>query len=140
MPTPLPAWQLRRTDKAVLREIDGLLNDHTDSEVAHVLNERGMRTYEGRLFTGVMVGQLRGRHGLKDHFSRMRAAGMLTLEEVASALEVHPATVKDWNKQGLLKGHPYNDKGQCLFGRPGEDAPVKYKHKPPKARASGTTI
>jgi DNA invertase Pin-like site-specific DNA recombinase len=140
MPTPLPAWQLRRTDEAVLREIDRLLNDHTDSEVAHVLNERGMRTYEGRLFTGVKVGQLRGRHGLKGHFSRMRAAGMLTLEEVATALGVRAATVKDWNKQGLLKGRPYNDKGQCLFHRPGADAPVKYKHKLPKARASGTTI
>jgi hypothetical protein len=140
MPVPLPAWQLRRTDEAVLREIDRLLDDHTDSEVAHVLNERGMRTYEGRLFTGAKVAKLRCRHGLKDHFSRMRAAGMLTLEEAAAALAVRTTTVKDWNQQGLLKGHPYNDKGQCLFDRPGEDAPVKFKHKLPKAGASRTAI
>jgi len=133
MPVPLPAWQLRRTNDAVLQEIDRLLDNHTDSQVARVLNEQGVRTYEGNLFTGLKVNELRHRHGLKDHFSRMRAKGMLTLDEVAAALDVHPSTAKYWHQRGILKGHPYNDKGQCLFDPPGEDAPVKYKHKsPPK--------
>jgi hypothetical protein len=136
MPVPLPAWQLRRTDGAVLQEIDRLLDDHTDSQVASILNDRGTRTYEGHLFTCLKVEELRHRHGLKDHFSRMRAIGMLTLDEVAVGLGVCRATVKAWNQRGILKGHPYNDKGQCLFDRPGEDAPVKWKRKLPRTGES----
>lgn len=140
MPLPLPASHLRRTDDAVLKEIDRLLDRHTDGQVAEILNEEGMRTYEGNLFTGLKVNELRHRHRLTDHFNRMRAKGMLTLDEVAAALDVHPGTAKDWNQRGILKGHPYNDKGQCLFDRPGEDAPVKYKHRSPKAGVSQITV
>ncbi len=140
MPIPLPIWQVHRTDGEVLHEIDRLLNDHTDSEVANILNERGIRTCEGNPFTGKKVAALRRDWRLDDHFSRMRAAGMLTLDEVAAALDVHPCTVKGWNQRGILKGHPYNDRGQCLFERPGADAPVKFKHKFPKTRASGSPV
>ena len=129
MPVPLPIWQLHRTEQAVLQEIDRLLDDHTDSQVANILNERGVRTCEGRLFTAANVGALQRAWGIKDRFTRMRASGMLTLDEVAAAIGVCTTTIKKWNQWGVLKGHPYNDKGQCLFDPPGEDAPAKYKHK-----------
>ena len=129
MPNPLPACRLRITDKGVIQEIDRLLDDHTDKQIAQILNDRGMRTYEGNLFTPIGVYELRHRHGLKDRFSRMREAGMLTLDEVAAVLGVCTPTAKTWNQRGILKGHPYNDKGQCLFERPRGDAPVKGKHK-----------
>ena len=127
MPNPLPAYKLRVTDNTVLREIDRLLDEHTDKQIAQILNDKGIRTYEGHLFTNVKVYELRRRHGLKDQYSRMREAGMLTLDEVAVALGVCTATAKTWNQRGILKGHLYNDKAQCLFDRPGKDAPVKGK-------------
>jgi hypothetical protein len=37
LPAPLPACQLRRTQDAVLQEIDWLLDHHTDIQVAHEL-------------------------------------------------------------------------------------------------------
>jgi hypothetical protein len=42
---------------------------------------------------------------------------MLTLAEMASRLGVPAKTVKIWYHAGLITGHPYNDKGQCLWDR-----------------------
>ena len=39
------------------------------------------------------------------------------------------ATVKDWRRYGLLKAYLYNDRGECLFEPPGDDAPVRHKRK-----------
>lgn len=129
LPVPLPASQLRRTNSEVLQQIDRLLDDHTDAEVASILNERGVRTYEGHLFTGMKIGELRHKHGLIDRFTRLRRTGMLTLEETAKALGVSTATVKAWKQRGIIRGHAYNDKGQCLFEPIGGDVPIKGKWK-----------
>ena len=46
---------------------------------------------------------------------------MLTLEEMAAALSVHPSTVKQGAAKGLLVSQlVYNDKGQRLYSPPGE--------------------
>ena len=34
-------------------------------------------------------------------------------------------TVKIWHHAGLITGHPYNDKGQCLYPPPGENPPAR---------------
>jgi hypothetical protein len=44
MPRPAPAWALRRTNPEVVAEIDRLLDDYTDVEIARVLNERGFHS------------------------------------------------------------------------------------------------
>src|SRR6266851_2898925 len=45
----LPISQGRRSAQEVLTLIDQLLDDYTDAEVAEHLNQRGWRTYEGKL-------------------------------------------------------------------------------------------
>jgi len=49
---------------------------------------------------------------------------MLTVEEMASQLNVCRNTVTIWRKAGLLRGHPYN-KNRYLYEPPGADAPKK---------------
>jgi predicted site-specific integrase-resolvase len=44
----------------------------------------------------------------------MRALGLLTIQEIAERLGIAASAVKDWRDRGLLRGHRYNDKGQCL--------------------------
>ena len=140
LPAPLPVTQLRRTSPEVLQQIDRLLDDYTDAAVASILNERGVRTYEGNLFTGLKIAELRRRHGLSDRFTRLRRAGMLTLEETAKALGVVTDTVKVWNQRGIIQGHAYNDKGQCLFEPMGENAPIKGKWKVRRAENSQNMV
>jgi hypothetical protein len=42
----------------------------------------------------------------------------LTLQEMADTLQVTTTTVKRWLQRGLLRGHPYSDKNECLYEPP----------------------
>ena len=118
LPLPLPAWQLRQTPPEVVEAIDRLLDHHTDREIAAILEAQELRSYEGKKpFHRLRVRGIRQSHGLVDRFSRLRAAGMLTLEEMATRLDVCTATVKKWRRQGLLRGHAYSDKPQLELTR-----------------------
>jgi hypothetical protein len=50
---------------------------------------------------------------------------MLTVDEMAKVLEINPQRVKIWNRHGLLRGHAYNAKNDCLYEHPGENPPRK---------------
>jgi hypothetical protein len=125
LPLPLSAWQLRQTPKEVLARIDQLLEQHTDAGVASELNRLALRSGMGCAFTAWMVWKIRRKYGLKDHYKRLREAGMLTQEEMARKLGVCVQTVWRWQEHGLLRAHAYNDKHQCLYELVGENAPVK---------------
>src|SRR5205085_612496 len=91
---PLSAPKLRKTDAAVIQKIDRLLDDHTDGEIAAILNAKGMRSGEGKLFHRGIILRLRQRYHLANRFTRMRAAGMLTKEEIAALHGVSLHSVK----------------------------------------------
>jgi hypothetical protein len=129
LPRPLSAPQLRRTPTEAARAIDDLLDRHTDAEIAAILNERGLRSYAGKPFDRLRVREIRLSRGFDDRFSHLRAAGMLTLGEMAERLGVCTSTVKIWRRHGLLVSHIYNDKGERLYEPPAADAPVKGKWK-----------
>ena len=50
---------------------------------------------------------------------------MLTVDEMAAMLGITPQSVKIWNRHGLLRGHAYNNKNDCLFEHPGNNPPRK---------------
>jgi len=125
IPRPLNAWEARRTAPEVITEIDRLLNDHTIGQLAGILNERGFRSGEGFAFTSKIVARLCRDYQLKSRYDRLRAAGKLTLAEIAEKLQVTTSTIKVWRRHGLLRGHLYNDKNECLFDPPDHAAPAK---------------
>ena len=140
LPLPKPAWALRQTSSEVVSEIDRLLDHHTDAEIAKLLNDRGMTSGEGKHFTRLKVRKVRIAYDLKDRFSRLRARGLLTLDEIAARLNVCSVTIKQWRRAGLLQAHRFEDRGQYLFEPPGPDAPVKHRWKMRrKSNASLTT-
>jgi hypothetical protein len=113
LPLPRNAWQLRQMDPAVVREIDGLLNDHTDGEVAEILNARGLRPGVADRFSSLTIRRVRRKYGLEDRFARLRQQGLPTLKETAAALGLHPETVKKRASRGRLASVVYNDKGSA---------------------------
>jgi DNA invertase Pin-like site-specific DNA recombinase len=129
LPLPLSAHGLRKTDPAVLEEIDRLLDHHTEREIATILNQKGLSSGEGRPFHRGMIVHLRYAYHLRDRFTRLRAAGLLTAEEVADRLGIAVPSVKAWRYRGLLSAQRYNDKGQCLYEAPANDLPTKGAHK-----------
>jgi len=112
---PKSAIDLRKLDPAVVSEIDRLIDDHTDSEIAAALNAAGHQPPVGDKFTVWMIWKIRKAHRLDSRFDRLRRKGMLTLEEMAEALGTHPQTVKDRAARGQLASIVYNDKGQRLY-------------------------
>jgi hypothetical protein len=128
LPSPKPYWMVQQTPAMIVAEIDRLLDEHTDAEIAASLNKQGMVSGAGKRFSRLMVARIRTSYHLESRYSRLRARGLLSLPEIARRLDVAPDTVKIWRRAGLLKAHRFDDRGQCLFEAPDRDAPAKYRH------------
>ena len=119
-----PAHEVYKTPGEVVAEIDRLLEDHTDAEIATILNERDYQSGYGHAFHKGIVWKIRTNYALRSRFERLRARGLLTIEEIAERLTVSTWTIKKWRKRGLLHGHAYNDKPCRLYELP-EYPPTK---------------
>ena len=115
LPLPLNAWQGRTTSPAVVAEIDALLENHTDREVAQILNQRGLETGAGAPFSNQSIRWVRHRAGLRSLKQRLRAAGWLTTQEFSAKLGVHYSTLKEWRRRGFIHGRPSRDGGGWIF-------------------------
>jgi DNA-binding transcriptional regulator YiaG len=118
IPIPLDAWKARKTDPDTFQMLDQLLNDHTDNETAQQLNAAGRRSGTNKPFTAHIVLQIRNAHQLPSHQQRLRARGLLTIDETARKLGVHVSTIKRWHAAGLLTSHKANDRNEQLFDPP----------------------
>jgi hypothetical protein len=129
LPLPVSAVELHKTKPNVVEEIDRLLDQHTEDEIADILNQRGLRSGCGRPFDRLTVRYVRETYGLKDRFTRLRADGKLTGEEIASRLDITTGTLKVWRQHGLLRAFRYNCVGEYLYEPLGDLPPIKGKKK-----------
>jgi hypothetical protein len=105
LPNPLRSWESWTTDSEIVGRIDRLLETQTFGEIAATLNSAGFRSGKRRPFTARYIARIQKNYKLRPRFERLRALGLLTLDEMATALSVNPKTVKIWAAQGLLKAH-----------------------------------
>ena len=127
LPLPLKGWQYNMTDPKIVEIVDELLSDHTYSEIATILDNRGFKSGQGsRITRRTVVGITHG-YKLKTRYARLRAAGKLRVEEVAKLLGKTVATVRRWGKKGIIKTYPYNDRNGCLYEHPGVKSPLMKK-------------
>jgi DNA invertase Pin-like site-specific DNA recombinase len=124
-PAALRSWQAWQTAPEMVAQIDQLLNDHTDGEIAAILTERRLHTGKGSPFRARLVGNVRRQYGLLSRYERLRAAGLLTARELAAQLGVTGTTVTNWRAAGLLRGFLATDKPEYLYELPVADAPTK---------------
>ena len=106
------------TPETVVAEIDTLLEEHIDSEIADILNQHGHRSGHDLAFNAHRVLRIRRDYKLKSHFQRLRERGHLTLTETAETLGICPDTVKKRRRAGLICGYRVNDKNECLYQLP----------------------
>jgi DNA invertase Pin-like site-specific DNA recombinase len=123
LPIPLRCWQARKVHPDTVTLVDRLLEDHTDAETAQLLNEAGRRSGTGQPFSSAIVAHLRRDYQLPSHRDRLRARGLLTINEIAAQLGVGTSTIKAWRAAGLLTGHTANDKNERLYEPPATDDP-----------------
>ena len=125
LPLPRNSWQQRQTSSDVVKEIDQLLDHYTYPQIAAILNARGLHSGEGKAFTSRFIARIQRSYSLIRRYDRLRKAGMLTVEEIATVLGICRQQVTIWNRHGLIRGHAYNDKNDCLYEHPGENPPRK---------------
>jgi hypothetical protein len=138
LPLPLPIGELRKTPAELIAQLDRLLDDHTEGETAAILNAQGLRSLDGKPFTGYIVKCLAKSHKLASHQARLHAAGKLTLTEITEQLGVHHHTIKAWRRAGLLIGHKANDRNERLYDPPDPDDPRLLKR--PGSRLSNREL
>lgn len=117
LPLPKSKWELHLTNPEIMAEIDRLVSDHAESEIATMLNARGWRSGCGKPFTLRLVNQLRRKYGMKGRRERLREQGWLTVHEIAQLLGCSWTRVNYWRTTGLITGIRFNDKGDYLYQR-----------------------
>jgi DNA invertase Pin-like site-specific DNA recombinase len=123
LPRPLTAFELRTTDPETRKQLAALLDEYTDEQVAHVLNERGLRTGAGVPFDAVAVQWVRKTAKLPSLRDRLLAAGWLTTKQLCDKLGVGRTTLARWRNRGLLRARVCNGRGERLYWPPATNPP-----------------
>ena len=120
-------WQHALTSLEIVKEIDGLLDNHSYTEIAMILNESGYKSGTGLPLNAKLIGSIRAHYDLKTRYARLRSTGKLTTTEIANILGVTKGTIWKWKNKGLLKTYPYNDRNECLYEHPGVNSALMKK-------------
>ena len=102
LPRPLTAQQLRATHEPVRRQIDALLDESTDSQVARIINEQGMHTGAGDAFDTTSIKWVRYASKIKSLKERLLDAGWLTVQQVSKKLGGEPHFYRQTPSQGKI--------------------------------------
>ena len=130
LPRPLTAQQLRATHEPVRRQIDALLEEYTDAQVARILNEQQKRTGAGDSFSTVSVKWVRYSAKIKSLKERLLDAGWLTVKQASARLGLGRTAIGRLRVKGKLQGRICNDHGQWLYWLP-ELRPDDPSNEPP---------
>jgi len=122
VPRPLTAYEQHTTPAATLALIDELMAEHTFDEAVAVLRERSILSGWGKPFTVASLTALCRARNIASLRDRLQAAGMLTLAEAARDLGAAPATVKKWQRLGLITGRRIDGRREYLY-HPGQNCP-----------------
>ena len=118
LPRPLTAQQQRATHANVRQEIDRLLDEYSDAQVAHLLNERGLRTGAGDAFDPASVQWVRFSAKLKSLKERLLEAGMMTRRQLCAELGIGRTALTRWRQQGRVQARICNDHGEWPYWPP----------------------
>ena len=133
VPLPKSVTITRKTNIAFIHEMDRLLDEHSESEVAQILNERGWRSSTGQIFSLTLVQGLRRTYRLKSRFARLQEQGLLTARQIEDMLGLGTNRAKYWRQAGVLKVVKLNQHYKHLYQRPtdAELEMMRHRHRNP---------
>ena len=136
---PLPIAQIRQTKPEVVAEIDKLLDQHCDREVAEILNQQGRQTWQNASFNLKKIGHIRRAFNLQCRYNRLRAKGLLTAKEMSVLHGVTTSTINLWAREGRLRKHRYDNARRCLY-EPLEEGAILKGHGGRRAKQPVFTV
>jgi DNA invertase Pin-like site-specific DNA recombinase len=133
LPIPACAWELRRTPQVVLDRIAGLAKEHTDEQIAEILNREGLHSNTVQTFNYEHIARLRIAKRIPGYYDHLRRAGMVTCKEIMARTGVGEMTVRKWRRSGLLRAVRYSRK-RWLYEFPGQEILSKHPKRRPARR------
>jgi len=118
VPLPKSVTITRKTNPAFIQEMDHLLDEHSEDEVARILNERGWLSSTGQRFSLTLVQGLRRTYRLKSRFIRLQEQGLLTARQIEDMLGPGTNRARYWHRAGVLKVVKLNQHYKNLYQRP----------------------
>jgi hypothetical protein len=98
------ASQLRKTKAQIITQIDHLLEECSNSQIAAELNKKGWHSSGNRPFSAEIIRQLCCNYKLPGRAERLRARGLLSARKIAQLIDSKPNLVDYWRERGLLNG------------------------------------
>src|SRR6266542_1733246 len=133
VPLPQSVTVTRKSKLELIAQIDRWLDEHSEGEVAQLLNERGWRSSTGQPFSLTLIQGLRRTYRLKSRFVRLQDQGLLTARQIEDMLG--PGTNRDryWRKAGVLKLVKLTQHSKDPYQRPtdAELELMKRRHRKP---------
>jgi len=138
LPLAKTAAQMRKINPEIVARMNVLLDDHTESDVAAILNQEGWRSGEGHLFNVRRLWHVQRAYKLKSHCDRLRRKGWKTVDELAAIFKCRPPCVKYWRKLGFIPAVLTESKPPGFLYQIPSDANIaqirkrqlQYSHKP----------
>jgi hypothetical protein len=125
VPIPPNCFEARRTSREALDLIAELARDHTDDQIAGILNERGVRTGTGRPFTGERVDSLRRSRRIPGYYEHLHRAGLVTGEEIRARTGLSEGALRRLRRAGLVRAIRC-DRKHWLYENPSEEVLSQY--------------
>ena len=110
VPRPQRSYEVRRTDPVVVARVRALASEHTDRQIAVVLNQEGLRSGTKGGFTVAKIQWIRYAYTIPSDCPEGPAAcsdgyrgdGRCTVQEAAKQLNVNISTIAAWCRSGRL--------------------------------------
>jgi len=119
IPGPKRVWEKNRTSEKIITKIDQLLNHHTPSEIANILNKEGHLSARGKAFTQATVDNIGRKYELKTRYERLREKGLLTLKELSNKIKISVNVIRILEKSNMIKSYKCTDRTKKLYELPG---------------------
>ena len=122
LPRTLWAQQQRVTRPDVRQQIDTLMDEYTDAQAAHWLNERGLRTGAGDPFDSASIYWVRYAHKIKSLKQRLLETGWFTGKQIQTKFCISRDILAKWRQTGRIQARICNELGEWLYRLPDESS------------------
>src|SRR2546425_4509200 len=95
-----------------------MLDEHSETEIAQILNERGWHSSTGQPFSLTLIQGLRRAYRIKTRFARLQTQGLLTARQIEEMIGHRSNRAKYWLKAGVLKVVKLGQHYGYLYFRP----------------------
>jgi len=111
----LSMCEIRKTKKEVIAKVDKLTENHTPSEIADILNEKGYRAWNGNLFNLRTISRIIRTYGIKGRYKRLRDKGCLSLMEKMAETAYSQKQIMQMRNEGKITFCKITDRGEYLY-------------------------